>query len=152
MRFSFISALILALAFPPLALRAEARGDVTVTRAWARATPQGANVGAAYLEIKAGGSAGDTLVSISSPVAARVELHSNVEENGIMKMRRLDALALGAGETRVLKPGGDHIMLLDLKGPLAAGDRLPLTLTFAKDGEVTVEATVEAIGSPGPGK
>ncbi len=152
MRFSFIAALILALALPPLAVRAQARGDVTVSHAWARATPQGASVGAAYLEITTGSSAGDTLVRVSSPVAGRVELHANFEDNGIMKMRRLDELALGAGETHVLEPGGDHLMLLDLKAPLAAGDRVPLTLTFAKEGDVTVEATVEAIGSPGPGK
>ncbi len=150
MRSTFMAALALALALPPLAVRAEVPADVTVSRAWARATPQGARVGAAYLEIKAG-SASDTLVSVSSPVAGRVELHSNFEDNGIMMMRRLDALALGAGETRVLKPGGDHIMLLDLKAPLAEGDHLPLTLTFARRGDVTVDATVEAIGSAGPG-
>lgn len=140
-----------AIVLPLAVAAAGTTGSVSVSRIWARATPAGAKVGAAYLELKGGESSGDTLVSVVSPSAGRVELHSTTEVDGVMRMRRLDAVAVGPGETRVFKPGGDHIMLLDLKAPLVAGGRLSLTLTFAKRGDVPVEATIEPLGAPGPG-
>lgn len=67
-----------------------------------------------------------------------------------MKMRRVDAIDLTAGSAHVLKPSGDHVMLMDLKEPLKEGDLLKITLIFEKAGEIEVDATVEPIGAKGP--
>lgn len=125
-------------------------GNLTVAHPWARATPGGATIGAAYVEIKAKDGAGDSLVSASSPAAGRVELHTHTMDGGVMKMRQIEKLAIPAGGSAVMKPSGDHIMLFDLKAPLKEGEKLPLTLVFEKAGEVKVEVTVEAVGAKGP--
>ncbi len=127
----------------------EAKG-VTVAHPWARATPEGAKVGAAFMEIKAAGDAADVLLSAASPIAGRVEIHTHIHEDGVMKMRRIDNLPIGAGQSVVLKPSGDHIMLMDLTGPLKEGELVPLTLVFEKAGSVEVEATIEPVGAKGP--
>ena len=125
-------------------------GNLTVAHPWARATPGGATIGAAYVEIKAKDGAADTLVSASSPAAGRVELHTHTMDGGVMKMRQIEKLAIPAGGSAVLKPSGDHIMLFDLKAPLKEGETVPITLVFEKAGEVKVEATVEPVGAKGP--
>lgn len=136
-------------AAPPASADEHAAKGVTIVRPWARATPGGVTVGAAYLEIRAG-EGGDKLVGISSPAAGSVELHTSTDENGIMRMRRLDAIEIKSGATRLFAPSGDHIMLLGLKEPLKEGGRLPLTLSFEKSGEIEVEAAVAGIGAMGP--
>jgi copper(I)-binding protein len=123
---------------------------VTVAHPWARATPGGVTVGGAFLEIRAAPGRGDRLVAARSPVAGSVEIHSHVMERGIAKMRRVDAVAVPGGKSVVLKPGGYHVMLMDLKQPLKEGDLLTLTLVFEKAGPIEVEATVEPIGATGP--
>lgn len=125
-------------------------GGVSVAHPWARATPGGATVGAAYMEIKTRDGIADTLVSAASPAAGRVEIHTHTLEDGVMKMRRIEKLAIGAGASVVLRPSGDHIMLFDLKQPLKEDDLLPITLVFEKAGEIKVEATVEPVGAKGP--
>jgi periplasmic copper chaperone A len=130
---------------------ATAEQSVTVTNAWARATPGGATIGAAYAVIEAAvGGSGDVLVSISTPVAGRAEIHTHIEEDGVMKMRKAGKITVAAGGKHVLVPGGDHIMLFDLKAPLKQGQPIPLTLTFEKSGAIPVNATVEAVGANGP--
>jgi copper(I)-binding protein len=123
---------------------------VTVTHPWARATPGGAAIGGAYLEVKAARGQGDRLVSASSPVAGAVELHSHVMEGGIAKMRRVEAIVVPGGKSVVLKPSGYHLMLTDLKAPLKEGDLVKITLVFEKAGAIDLEATVEPIGATGP--
>lgn len=123
---------------------------VTVAHPWARATPPGATVGAAYLEIQASKSGGDKLVGARTDVAGRAEIHTHEHSDGVMRMKQVEALPVKAGKSVVLKPSGDHIMLLDLKRPLKEGDLLKLTLTFEKAGDIEVEATVEPIGAKGP--
>lgn len=122
-------------------------GGITVVAPWARATPGGAKVGGAYLEIKAAGGAGDRLVSAASAAAGTVEIHGHINEGGVMKMRRLDGLAVPAGTSVMLKPGGYHLMLVDLKQPLKQGDKLQLTLTFEKAGTLSVEGPVAPLGA-----
>jgi copper(I)-binding protein len=140
----------LALLAPTLALAHEYEaGGITVSHPWARATPGGVTIGAAYVEIKAKEGAADALISASSPAAGRVELHTHTMDDGVMKMRQIEKLAIPAGGSALLKPSGDHIMLFDLKAPIKEGDLLPLTLVFEKAGEVKVEATVEAVGAMG---
>lgn len=126
------------------------KGGITVAHPWARATPGGATVGAAYLDIKAAAGTADRLIAATSPVAGRVELHTHIHENGVMKMRQVDGIALKSGGSVVLAPKGDHIMLMDLKAPLKEGDLVKLTLRLEKAGDIEVEATVEPVGAMGP--
>ncbi len=123
---------------------------VTVAHPWARATPGGAKVGGAYLEMRAAAGHGDRLLGVRSPAAGAVELHNHIMEKGIAKMRRVDAIVLKGGSSVILKPSGYHLMLTDLKAPLAEGDLVKLTLVFEKAGEIEVEATVEPVGANGP--
>lgn len=123
---------------------------VTVAHPWVRATPGGVKVGGAFLEVKTDAKTSDRLLSVSSPVAGRAEMHTTIAKGDVMTMRQLEHIDLNAGESRVFKPGGDHIMLLDLKQPLKEGDLVKLTLTFEKAGPIEVEATVEPIGATGP--
>jgi periplasmic copper chaperone A len=142
-------ALLLVGVGPAMAHEYTSKG-VTVAHPWARATPGGAKVGGAYLEIKAAAGTGDRLVAVKSPAAGAAELHNHIMENGIARMRRVDAIAVPAGKSVTLKPGGYHLMLTDLKAPLKEGDLLKLTLVFEKAGEIEVEATVEPLGAMGP--
>ncbi len=125
-------------------------GGITVAHPWARATPGGTTTGAAYFEIKAADGRADTLVSASSPLAGRVEVHTHTQEDGVMKMRRLDALPIAAGSSVVLGPAGHHLMLFDLKQPLKEGDLIPVTLVFEKSGTITLDVSVERAGAKGP--
>lgn len=127
---------------------------IAVANAWARATPGGAKTGAVYLTVTNGGAAGDQLVGITTPVAARAELHVETVENGIMKMRPVPQVELKPGASTVLKPGALHVMLMGLKRPLKEGDTFPLTLDFAKAGKQDVQVKVAkagAMGMPGTG-
>ncbi len=123
---------------------------VTVSHPWARATPPGATVGAAYLEIAASKKGDDKLIGGRSEIAGRLEIHTHERDGDVMKMKQVAALPVKAGKSVVLKPAGDHVMLMDLKRPLVEGDLLKLTLTFEKAGDVEIEATVEPVGAKGP--
>lgn len=123
---------------------------ITVSHPWARATPGGVTVGGAYFEIKAVPGQGDRLVGVRGAIAGSMEVHSHAIENGVAKMRKVDGLPIKGGQSVVLKPGGHHLMLLDLKKPLKEGDLLNFTLSFEKAGDIEVEATVEPIGAKGP--
>lgn len=102
-------------------------GDtVQILDAWTRLPPPGAEVGAAYFSLRANSPA--TLVKITSPAAATVQLHSMSMKNGVMEMREEKMLSLPAGKTVTLKPGGLHVMLMDLKRPLKLGDSVALDL------------------------
>jgi len=122
-------------------------GQVQIEHAWTRATPPGAKVGGGYMTIKNAGAA-DKLVGASSSVAAKVELHVHINDNGVMKMREVpggyDIPAKGAFE---LKPGGAHLMFMDLKAPLKEGDKVTVTLKFEKAGEVKTEFQVGGMGA-----
>lgn len=142
MRRWLIAACVLCL---PLAAQAE-QGWVRVDHAWARPAMAGHN-GVVYLNITEHRQA-DRLVAVSSPVARQAELHETIDDHGVMKMRRVAALPLRPGQTVMLRPGGYHIMLLDLKHQLSPGDSVPVTLTFEKGGKVSTMAMVEGRGAP----
>lgn len=139
----------LLLATPALAHEFGAKG-VSVIHPWVRATPGGSSISAAFLEIKSADGVSDRLVGAKSTVAGRVELHTHIHEGDIMKMRRVDSIAVPPGTSVVLKPSGDHVMLFDLKGPLKEGDPFKLTLVFEKAGEIEVEGYIEPVGAMGP--
>lgn len=123
-------------------------GGVEVKDAWARATPGGAENGAAYMTLLS--PAGDRLTGVATPAAAMAQIHQTTNEGGVMRMREVAAIDLPPGQPVALKPGGLHIMLMGLKHPLQAGDSLPLTLRFEKAGERQVNAAVGRVGAIGP--
>ena len=92
------------------------------------------------------------LVGVSSPAAGVAEVHEMAMQGDVMKMRAIESLALPAGQPVQLKPGGHHIMLLDLKAPLAEGATVPLTLLFkdaaGKPGKIELQVPVRALTSP----
>lgn len=120
-------------------------GDVEIKDIWSRATPPGIEVGVAYLVIDNHGKP-DRLLGASSPIAKRTELHISEMKDGLMTMRRLDAVEIKTGAPTAFAPGGRHIMLIGLKQPLKDGDRFPLTLTFKNAGPVQVTVPVFGIG------
>ena len=124
---------------------------IEVEHAWARATPGGAKTAALYMTLVNKGAAEDRLVSVSTPVAARAEVHDSTTENGVMRMRPLAALPVKPGTPTVLKPGGYHVMLTELKQPLVAGQSFALSLTFEKAGTIEATASVEKVGATAPG-
>jgi copper(I)-binding protein len=125
-------------------------GSVQITKAWARATPGGAQTGAAYVTLEA--PAGDKLTGASTPAAQKAEIHTMSMENGVMKMRPVEGgVDLPPGQAVTFKPGGYHIMLTGLAKPLTEGQSFPLTLDFAKAGAKQVTVMVEKVGAMGPG-
>jgi len=122
-------------------------GPLTIDRPWARATPGQARNGAVYLTIKTSGTEGDRLIRAEGAVAEKIELHTHVQESGVMKMRAVADIAVAPGKVTKLEPSGLHIMLLNLKAPLKVGDKFPLTLVFEKAGSTSVEVAVQAAGA-----
>jgi copper(I)-binding protein len=125
-----------------------AAADVTVTDAWVRGTVPAQKATGAFMKVKSTDDA--KIVAASSPAARMVEVHEMTMKDNVMQMRPIDALALPAGKTVELKPGGYHVMLMDLVKPLAKGEMVPITLTVeGKDGKRTtaeVKAEVRALG------
>ena len=123
--------------------------QLEVDNAWAGATPGNAENGAAYVTITS--PTADRLVSASTPVAKKAELHTMSMQGMVMKMRPISGVDIPAGQPVSLKPGGEHIMLMGLSQPLREGQSFPLTLDFEKAGPRTVTVTVEKVGAKGPG-
>ena len=109
-----------------VATAASAQAQTTVADAWVRATVAQQKATGMYAQITS--AQGGKLVSASSPVAGVVEIHEMKMEGDVMRMRAVTDLALPAGQAVALKPGGYHVMLMDLKQPLKAGDTVPVTL------------------------
>ena len=127
---------------------------IAVTNAWARATVQGQKATGAFMTVTSKENA--KLVAVSSPVAGIVEIHEMKMEKDVMKMSALpNGLDLPAGKAVELKPGGFHIMLMDLKLPLNKDVALPLTLTFqdssGKKSQQVVQVTVSVQPPSGQG-
>ena len=117
---------------------APAMAQVSVENAWARATPPGAKIAAGYLTVRNQGATTDRLVSVSSPAAARVETHTTLQEGGMMRMREVKGYDVPAGGALELKPGGSHLMFVNIRAPFKEGESVPATLRFQKAGEVKV--------------
>jgi periplasmic copper chaperone A len=141
------AALLTALAVPALA-QGTATSTIAVEQPWARATPAGATTGAVYMTVDNKSGSADRLTGASSDVAGKVQIHEMTVVNGVMQMRQLaDGLAIPAGGSVALKPGSYHVMLIGLKKPLKAGETFPLTLTFAKAGNISVTVPVQSMGA-----
>ncbi|SDG50038.1 copper chaperone PCu(A)C [Bosea robiniae] len=125
-------------------------GPLKIGHPWSRATPAGAKVGGGYLSIENTGTVADRLVSVSVPFATRAEVHEMAVKDGIMTMRPLDnGVDVPAGAKVEFKPGGYHIMFMDLKQQLKQGEMMKGTLTFEKAGTVDVEFKVDSIAAKG---
>jgi len=143
----FRSMVVTALAVAGLAASGAAVADVRATEAWARATPPGTKVGAVYLTLVNPGEEQRKLLKIVSTVSDEVMVHqTSVTEQGVTRMWPMAALAVEAGQTLKMQPGGLHVMINALKSPLVAGQKIPLTLKFdGGEPEFTVQVEVRAL-------
>jgi len=126
-------------------------GTLEIIHPWSRATPGAAKVGGGYLEIENKGDTPDRLVSVSSDIADKAQIHEMVmSADGMSSMNELTGgLAVPAKGAVELKPGGLHLMFIGLKHPLKEGDAFMATLTFEKAGAVEVKFVVGPAGAPG---
>jgi len=131
-------------------LAGAAVAQVTVKDAWVRATVAQQKATGAFMQLQSAQEA--KLVAAQSPVAGVVELHEMAMDGGVMKMRAVSSLALPAGKAVELKPGGYHVMLMDLKGQVKDGDTVPVTLVVeGKDGKrqnIEVKAPARTMAQP----
>jgi len=125
-----------------------AQTSVKVEDAWVRGTVASQKATGAFMRLTPAANA--RLVAAQSPVAGVVEIHEMAMENQVMKMRQIPGLDLAAGRTVELKPGGYHVMLMDLKQALKGGDQVPITLVFEDEGKKRftqdIVAPVTALG------
>jgi len=128
---------------------AAAQDTLEIVEPWARASLAGRN-SAAYMTIVNHGREKDEFISAASPVARVVELHTHLMEGGVMRMRQVEAIEVNVGEPAVLRPGGLHVMLIDLVRDLKPGETIPLTLRFRNGGERSLEVPVRPAGATGP--
>ena len=128
-----------------------AQAQTTVKDAWVRGTVAGQKATGLFAQISSAG--GGKLVSASSPVAGTVEIHEMAMDGSVMKMRAVPAVELPAGKTVDFKSGGYHLMLLDLKQELKAGDAVPVTLVIEGAGgqreTLEIKAPVKALADSG---
>lgn len=123
-------------------------GSVEIENAYTRATVPGQMAAGGFMKIENKGKA-DQLISASSPVAGEVQLHEMAMEGNVMKMRQVKDIPVPANGAVELKPGGLHLMFMNIKAPLTAGETVPVKLKFAKAGEVEVKMPVNAMGAQG---
>ena len=146
-------ALMLLLASPLAAAAHDVftTGTLEISGGYSRATLPNAPVGAGYITITNKGTADDTLLSATSPVAGVTQIHEMKMEGDVMKMTELpDGLVIPAGQSVALAPGGLHIMFMELKEPLVEGSMVPVTLTFATAGTVEIQLVVGSIYADEP--
>ena len=125
-------------------------GDLTVEHAWSKATIGAGRPGVFYVGITNAGSADDALIGIATPAAGMPMLHETVVQDGIASMPHAMSIPVPAGQSVQLSPGGYHGMLMGLTNALKEGDSFPVTLTFEKAGEVTVNVDVLSLRAEGP--
>ena len=127
-----------------------AAGELVVDAPYVRLVPPNAPASGAFMTISNHGGSDRQLVKAESPAARVVELHTHVNEDGVMKMRPVPAIDIKAHGQTQLKPGSFHIMLIDLKQPLKEGDQVALTLDFDDGTRLQLDAPVQKIAMPAP--
>jgi copper(I)-binding protein len=140
----------IAVAAATICLALTAQAQTTVKDPWARATVAQQKASGAFMQLQS--AKGGKLLAASSPVAGVVEIHEMAMDGNVMKMRAVPSLDLPAGKAVDLKPGGYHVMLMDLKKQLNAGDTIPITLVVESGGQretVEVKAAVRPMGGQG---
>ncbi len=119
--------------------------SIEVCDVWTRPKTQSSTAGGVFLTLKNTDKKEAFLISASTPIAARVELHDHIMENDVMKMREVPSIAIPAGGTVKLQPGGLHVMFFGVKQALKPGDTFPLTLNFKNTKSITVQVSVMKI-------
>jgi copper(I)-binding protein len=121
--------------------------QVRIENAWIRPTAPGVKLAAGYMVIRNTGATADKLISASSPAAEKIETHVTVKDGDILRMREVKGYAIPAKGAFALKPGGAHLMFVNIKAPLAQDQKVHAVLRFEKAGEVKVDF---AVGQPAP--
>lgn len=141
-----------AVAVPESLAQTAKAGDVTVSAIWSRATPRNAPVGLVYMTLTNAGKSADKLVAVSTPAAAKSEIHEMRREGDVMVMRPMpQGLEIKPGDQAVLSPGGNHLMLIGLVAPLVEGQSFHLMLTFASGAMAHLDVPIMGMGAQGPG-
>ena len=141
---------ILLIAMPAPACEVTTAGDLSVERAWSRASIGSERPGVFYATIRNDGTEDDVLLAVATPAAAAPTLHQTVVTDGVARMAHAASVPLPAGETVRLEPGGLHAMLTGLAAPLEEGATFPVTFTFERAGAVTVEAGIVGLAGTAP--
>jgi len=122
------------------------KGDLFIQHPWSRATPKSAEVGGGYMKIKNNGASDDALLTVTSPVADRIEIHEMSMDNNVMKMREIKGpLNIPAHKEVDFSPNGLHIMFIKIKTPFVRGESFPATLHFQKAGDVDVKFAIDSM-------
>jgi len=121
-------------------------GQLKIEHPYARATVPGQKVAGGFMKIENKGAA-DQLIAASSPVAGEMQLHTMTMDGNVMKMREVKVIDVPANGSVELKPGGLHLMFMDIKSPLKVGEAVPVKLKFQKAGEVEIKVPVREIGA-----
>ncbi|MBS1158676.1 MAG: hypothetical protein H6R15_1095 [Proteobacteria bacterium] len=122
---------------------AAAADNVSVDKPYVRLAPPSAPTTGAFMVIRNTGEKDIKVVKADNSASRLTELHTHLNEGGVMKMRPVPAIEVKAKGEAVLQPGGLHVMLIDLKAPLKEGDVVPITLSFDDGSSKRVEATVQ---------
>lgn len=136
-----LSLLIAALGLSSAVLAGSA-DDVAVVDPYIRLAPPNATATGAFMVLKNSGKTEARLVKAANPASQLTELHTHINDNGVMRMRQVAEIAIPAGGETALKPGGLHVMLINMKAPLSEGQVVPLTLGFADGSSKSVEVRV----------
>lgn len=152
MSFQILTRAVLATALLALPVASFA-ADILIEDPYVRVSRPNAPTGAAFMILRNAGATDDRLISATSDVAARVELHSHIDQgDGVMKMVEIEeGIVLPAGATHVMERGGDHVMFMGLSQPLEKGGEISVTLTFEKAGDITVTIPVDNERAPAHG-
>jgi len=121
---------------------AGAADNVSVQEPYVRQAPPNAPATGAFMVIKNNGDKDIKLIKVDNPASKATELHTHLNEGGVMKMRPVPGIEIKAKGEAVLKPGGLHVMMIDLKAPMKEGDVVPMTLTFDDGSSKQVDAKV----------
>ncbi len=147
MKYPALAGLLLLAATATVGAQTEL-GNITISKAWARAIPSADATAAVYFTVTDTG-APDRLVAVDTPLAKRAQLHQSKVVNGIMQMRPVDSLAIDKDHPITLTPDGYHLMLTGMREKLVPDENFPVNLTFAHAGKVQGVVTVQKAGSDG---
>ncbi len=129
-----------------------ALAQIDIENPWSRATAPGAKLAAGYMVIRNRSASPDRLIGASSPLAARMETHVTVKDGEIVRMREVKGYDVPAKGSYELKPGGAHLMFVDIRRPFKDGDKIPVTLRLQNAGEVKAEFQVSRSTAPPPAR
>ncbi|UWQ07870.1 copper chaperone PCu(A)C [Aliiroseovarius crassostreae] len=131
---------------PPVFAEDVATDNLEISGGFSRASPKMAKAGVGFMTITSKGAA-DRLIAFTSPSCNRPELHTHIRDNGVMRMRQVEAIDVPAGGSVKLEPGSFHLMCIDLNGQLVEGEMLEATLSFETAGDVVVKLPIKGPGA-----